>query len=302
MIRLFFAFVALVCAGRAQAKPWADAWGATSLSGGGYMSRLEGGTTFDKDRYRISAQARTFRLQDGFRGTEEEYVARLTRELFHGTIAGWIGTAPPNAQRAEYHLAGGEARFTFYGTTLGPEHPELAPVVWESSGPAPSPESLDRTWVTSLGGRYDNINNHLERANSILVLVENVWHFFLAETWRERTSVGLELGFDRYNRVLVNQAEVIFKDNIDYPGNFLPLAGWPNNWLAATLSHRQGPLTLTAAGTRLNMLDNRLVAMYGFGAAWALGEHWALRTDYSRRRGRGQTGREGVSLGVTYRW
>ena len=67
-----------------------------------------------------------------------------------------------------------------------------------------------------------------------------------------------QMGFDRFNKNMPNSIFITQKDNIDYPGNVFPVPGWPNNWIAARFAQRIGPVTLSVAGTRLNLLDNKL--------------------------------------------
>lgn len=296
---LLAAFAAPARAG----EPSVDVMAGTGLSGRIYFSQTEAETPFNGGRYRIGARVRTTRFGDVSPGMREEWSASLTRELFHVTIKGRLGTSPPGMQRASYHLAGGEAWFTFYGDTLGPEHPELAQTVWESSGPAPTPESLDRTWITRAGLVYSNINDHLEGTIALPALVENVWHFTFSETWRERSSFGLDTGFDRLNKLVPNGARETTKNNIDYFGNVLPITGWPNNWVGAKASQRLGPFKLTAAATRLNLLNNALQTMYSGEVAWTPAKSsWTLRAGYENKRARHNSTREGIWLGVARTW
>ena len=305
-MRKLFMPLALLLAGAiarpASCEGFLDVQGAAGLTGGIYMSRTEAGTTFDHDRYAISARVRTQRFGDAARGSREEYSAALTRELYHVTVTGRLGTSPPSSQRTAYHLAGGEAWLNFYGLTLGPEHPERSAAVWESSGAVPSPESLDRTWVTRFGGVYSNIDNHLEGTANLPALVENVWQFRLFETYKQGTTLGLEGGGVRYSQVLGNRVAERLLSDIDYLGNVLPVAGWPNNWAGATVSQKLGVFRLTAAGTRLNLLDNELETMYSGSAALSLSERWSLNTGYEHKRRRRSATREALWLGASYRW
>lgn len=292
----------LACAAPSRAAGFVEL---SSFGGAGqtWKQSLEAGATFGKAGvYSISARERSFRVGRAFSGSEVEYSAALKRELFHATVEGRLGTAPPNAQQAAYHLAQGSVLFTFYGLELGPEHPELSAVVWESSGPAPAPEALDREWVTRVRGVYSNVDHHLE-GRALTTIVENVWQLDVSETWRERFSLKGEFGFDRYPKPLPNSVGTIVKDDVDYLGGAFPILGWPNNWAGAEADARVWRrLELWAAGTRLNLLNNQLVLLGGGGARWAAPFGWSFGAGYFYRHRRGADGGGGVSLSATYRW
>ena len=290
--------------------------GVMSFTGGYYGTRTTVQTPIGKGLYRLGARMRTFRLTDGPRGANEEYSAQLTRELYHVMVKGRLGTAPPNLQAAgrhwSYHLAQGEAWFNFYGLRLGPEHPELSALAWESSGPVPAAEMLDRTWVTRIGMVYTNTDIHMLRPPTdppyFNIVIENTWQFELRETWKNRLSLALQAGGDRYNRQppqvrgRFSDLEGIYKDNIDFAGNAFAVAGWPNNWFGFEAWQRCGPWKLTEGFTRLNLLENKLDAMYGTELEYALCDRWRLRSGYFRIHPRGNTGREAATLGVSYLW
>lgn len=286
----------------AHADPTLDTWGITSLTGGYYGSQTDVGSALGKGYYSLSARTRTMRFQDAVQGTREEYSAQLRRELYHVSVGGRLGTSPPNMDRAEYHLAGADVLFTFYGLTLGPEHTALAPVVWESSGPAPSPGSLDRTWVSTIHTIYTNTNVHMQRVGSNLIVVQNSWQFELRETWREESSLALQLGGDRYNRVLANTVEKIFLDNVQYLGNPFAVRGWPNNFISGEVWQRFGNWRASFAATRLNVLDNGLVIQYGAELERRIGSRWTVKAGYFHKRRRGVDTREGAALSVACRW
>lgn len=289
-------------AGSASAAVSLDQRDVIGLTGGYYGTRTSADSPVGTGVYRVGAEVRTFRFQDAMRGTKEEYLVRGSRELYHVALSGWLGTAPPNAQRAAYHLAGGEARMVFYGRTLGPERPELSAKVWESSGPAPSADSLDRTWVTRLRVIYNNVDNHLQQPARTLVVVENMWQFEAAETWRDRATFGMQAGGARYTATIPNNSEVIFQDIIDYPGIPMALRGWPNNYMAAFADARLGSWKASVAGTRLNLLDSGLIAGCSVELEKTLSERWKLRAGYYRRRRRGIETREGLTVGMNYLW
>lgn len=285
-------------AGSARAEIWAHERAVIGTTGGYFGNSVEAGGGF-WDSYEASGRVKSFRCGEAFPGTAVEYSAAVRRYLYHATVTGRLGTKPPNAQRAAYHLASGEVVMTFYGLTLAPERPELAFKVWEDSGIASRPESLDKTWVTALGSAYTNTNHHLEFPNGILVVVQNSTRFMLKETWRGKTSAGLQFGLTRYNKVLLNNAPVFYLDNIDYPGGAFAVRGWPNNHVGGELEQKLGDWTLEAAGTRLNLLGNKTEFLYGLTARWApSGLLRAFLGGYVRRR-RGEESRQAVSLGVS---
>jgi hypothetical protein len=316
MRRLILAVIFLAWAATARAGVDLDEYDLMSFTGGYYGTKTTMEAPFDKGIYRIGARARTFRFTDGARGTDEEYSAQLTRELYHATVKGRLGTSPPNlssnGRTWSYHLAQGEAWFTFYGLTLGPEHPELSPLVWESSGTAPAAASLDRTWVGRLGMVYTNTDIHMLRPPTdppySNIVIENTWQFEFRETWRDRLSLALQLGGDRDNpqppqtRGPNSRLEGIQKANIDFPGGVFAVSGWPNNWVGFDAWQRYGAWKLSEGFTRLNLLDDKLAGMYGVELEYSLAECWRLRSGYFRARPRGDSGREAATLGVNYLW
>lgn len=267
------------------------------LTGGFFRTLFEAGAPFDHDRYRISARLRSLRYSGGFKGTSVEYSAALRRELYHATIAGRLATQPPNAQRSAYHLAQGDVIFTFHGWDLGPEHPELSPVVWESSGPAPAPERIASDWVTQLAGRYTNTDHHIERTPpGGLVLIQNTWQAALRETWKRRASLALHAGFDRYDKPVEGATPAVYLDNVERPGSVFPVFGWPSNYVGADGWTRCGPFTLSAGLTRLNMRLGARELHYGTKLGWSPKEDWLFTLGYHRRKRAGAESREALSL------
>lgn len=275
---------------------------AAGANGAAYASNLEGGTTFDKDRYQVSARVRTTRLGLESPGMREEWSARLARELYFVTVAARLGTSPPDQQSARFHTAAGEAWFKFYGWTLAPEHPELTPQIWESSGPAPNPASLDRTWITRIGGIYTNINAHVDTSAGLFRLVEGAWQISVSETYRESTTFGVQISGSRYNRTVGAGAPRVLQSAIDYWGNYLPVSGWPNNWQSLRVAQKFDALELTAAGTRLNMLNDDAVTMAALEAAWTPRPGWTLKAGFERSRRDTGTPRSAAMAGLARRW
>jgi hypothetical protein len=298
-LRNIVLLTALAAPARA-AQPFLD-FRTAAGSGSALVSSTEGGTSFDKERYRISARLRTSRLGAEAPGAREEYSLGVTRELYYVTVSGRLSTSPPNSQGAGYHVAAGAASFTFYGTELAPEHPELSPVIWESSGPAPDPAALDRTWITRFSGAYTNINNHIATNNGLFILVEGAWQFSLLETYSDDTTIGFQGGSNRYNRILDGSSPVILQNVVDYWGNYLPVTGWPKNWQSLRADRKFGAVELSAAGTRLNIIDGTDETMMGVEASWTRGKNWTVRAGLERLTGRRAT-RTAFAFGFSRRW
>lgn len=297
-LRGLLLLAALAAPARA-ARPFFD-FRTAAGSGSAFVSETEGGSVLDKGRYRISARLRTSRLGAEAPGTREDYSLGLTRELYYVAVSGRLGTSPPNSQGAAYHYAGGAAWFTFYGSDLAPEHPELSPELWESKGAVPDPAGLDRTWVTRFGGAYTNINNHIQTNNGLFILVEGAWQFSLLETYRETTTFGVQESASRYNKTLDGASPVVLQNAVDYWGNYLPVTGWPKNWQSLRFDHKIRSATLSAAGTRLNIIDGSAATMLGLEASWAPDENWALRIGLERATGRAT--RNVLAFGFSRRW
>ncbi|MCX5797425.1 MAG: hypothetical protein NTY77_18190 [Elusimicrobia bacterium] len=271
-------------------------------SGGYFGNRFEVSTPLARPYYRLSASVRSSRYPAEFSGTAVEYAAALRRELYHVSIAGRVATRPPNAESAAYHLAYGEASLTFYGLSLGPEHPEFSAQIWESSGPAPAPESLDRTWVTRMRARYTTTNHHVESADEYLVLVQNTVQFDVRETWRQRTALALHAGCHLYNKTVRSDMRTVHLDNVDYPGNVFAIRGWPNNYMGFELAQKLGGQWEAAAGlTRLSLLYDRTDFIYGAQLEWKPLPAWTSRFGYNLRR-RGVETQQAFALGLTYLW
>ena len=198
MRKLILILSALGLSARAQASPGPHVDEQAVFGGGYFGDRFEVSSPLFKPYYILEASAHGFRYPSAFSGTAVEYSAALRRELYHVSIAGRLGTRPPGAEGESYHLAAGEGIMTFYGLALGPEHPDLSGQVWESSGPAPAPKSLDRTWVTRLRGRFTTTNHHFANPPGF-VLIQNSIQFDVTETWRERSTLTLHAGAHVYN-------------------------------------------------------------------------------------------------------
>lgn len=318
----FAAAALLLCSLRASAGVLFDESAVQDfghLPGGGYHeTRTDVSSPFGrKGVYSIWANADLFSLPNTFDGWSQEYSAGIARELYHVTVKGRLGTAPPDAKYSatvsgqkipdkivpSYHVAGGEADFSFYGFTMGPEHPELSQVVWESSGPAPAPESFDRTWATRARMIYTNTDIHIERPVSMLVVVQNSWQFDFRETWRDRASVAFQLGGDYYNRVITNGTTDIYLNNVDYYGGPGAITGWVNNyvsgdaWAAVT-----DKIRVDVGATRLNLMKNTLLFMYGANVQWRPDEHWRVTPGFVYNFRRDTGARRGARVDFAYGW
>ena len=137
-MRLSSLLILVLAVAPASAAP---SWrvGERVIAGGGrYVgSDLETGAGTASGRWDVSARMKSFRVADEFSGVATEYSAGLTRRLEHVTVTGRIGTLPPNAQRAAYHLAGGGALLTFYGLRIGPEDSRQGGVSESTATPVP---------------------------------------------------------------------------------------------------------------------------------------------------------------------
>ena len=302
---LGMALAALFLAAAAQAGPGISFEAGTVFGATGryFASRSEVSAPLWKPYYRLSAAVRTFRYADAFPGTAIEYSGALKRELYHVSVAGRLGSKPPNTEKASYHLAYGEAVMTFYGLTLGPERPELSARVWESDGPAPAAGSLDRTWVTRLRGRFTATNHHFDSPPGYFVLVQNTVQFDASETWRERSTLTLHVGCDQYDKVVHAGTRTTYLQNVDYPGNAFPIRGWPNNYLGFELRQALGGgLSAGLGTTRLSLLHGQLESLTGAQLAWEPSASWKLSVGYNHRRRRGVETREAYALGLSYAW
>lgn len=303
-MRLLLALAAMALAGALPASALTVRESALAGTSGGYdgsdtvvLAPILGGA------YQFSARARGFRYRDAFPGTQEEYSAAVRRELFHASVRGRVGTAPPNAQRAAYHLARGGLLFTFYGLTLGPEDAESAGELWEAEGPAPAPGSFDTAWVTSLGVVYTNTNHHIEADDGITVVVQNTWQFELRETWRETTTLAVQGGGNRYNNVLEHGVKTVYLNQIDYPGGGMAVRGWPNNYAGVSLRQALwGGLSVSGGWTRLSLLDGQLEALAGGELEWRPGGGWFVAAGWFHRHRRRVETRGAGSLSLAYSW
>ena len=302
MRKLILILSALGLSARAQASPGPHVDEQAVFGGGYFGDRFEVSSPLFKPYYILEASAHGFRYPSAFSGTAVEYSAALRRELYHVSIAGRLGTRPPGAEGESYHLAAGEGIMTFYGLALGPEHPDLSGQVWESSGPAPAPKSLDRTWVTRLRGRFTTTNHHFANPPGF-VLIQNSIQFDVTETWRERSTLTLHAGAHVYNEPVTKATPTVYLDNINYPGNVMALRGWPNNSMGLRLSEKIGrSWEAQAAFTRLNLLGNQVDFLYGLNLVWRPNANWRLRAGYNLQRLRAVQTQQTCSLGVGYFW
>jgi len=286
--------------------------------GGDHGTRTHVSSPFGHDGvYRIGLLVDTFQVRPDFAGTSWEYNGELSRQLYHVTVKGRLGTAPPDAKypgnlngkkqsdqiRPAYHVAGGEVLFSLYGLTLGPEEPEKSAAIWEGEGPAPSPDVFDRTWVTRFRMTYNNTNVHIQQPSTILVVVENDWQFEGRETWRDRSSLAFQVGLDHYNRVLANNQTAVFLHNVQYYGQKVAIFGWPNNFGSIDAWQKFGnEWRLRGDFTRLNLLNNQLVFLWSSDLEWQPTPHWKVAPGFYYVRRRATSVRRGLSLDLSYAW
>lgn len=253
--------------------------------------------------YEVSARANAFRYPEAFPGIASEYSIGFKKVLYHVSVAGRLGTKPPNTERAAYRFAVGEARLTFYGLTLGPELPELSATVWESSGPIMAAESLDRTWVSSLRGRFTTTNHHLERPTRLLTIVQNTTQLEFRETWKERTSVAIQLGMNDYDQTITGNSVRVYLDNVEYLGSAFAIRGWPNNAVSVGLWQWLDPHWRFIGGmTRLHLLDGGTEVLSMLRFQWSPWNTLRVGSGYAVRRRLGVGGGEGLILDISYRW
>lgn len=279
------------------------------LAAGGGRSQTEdlsAGVLTSSGRWDLSTRVKSFRCMDAFNGSETEYSARLERHLPHVSIATRLGTAPPGAQRAAYHLAAGEILFTLYGLKLGPQDLKTAATVSEDTTTAALFEGLDTTWVTRFKGVYTNTNHHHEpvsHTGQLFYLVQNSWQFEVSETWKKRTTLALRGGGIRYSKLMRASDPAWYMLNTDYAGNPLAVRGWPNTHIGADLTQKLGDWTMTTDFTRLNMLFGGLEALVGAQASWRpRGGPLEVSLGWRHRHRRHHETREAWSFGASYRW
>lgn len=256
-------------------------------------------------RYELGARVKSFRYLDAFDGTVVEYSARVARHLPHVSIGARVGTAPPNAQRAAYHLAAGEATLTFYGLTLGPSHPETLATVAEDTTTLAELSHLDSDWVTRGRARFTSTNHHQSPPSALAKgfdLVQNSWQFDASLTWKRRTRLALDGGGDRYSRTVLGSDPTWYLWNVDYAGAPIAVRGWPKNHVGARFEQELGAFSARAGFTRITMLSGDLEVLAGGEGAWRPGEPLELRIGWHQRHQRHHETRAVWSAGASYRW
>ena len=239
---------------------------------GRYLGQdFHAGAVSNGGRWGAGVRVKSFRYLNAFPGTEVETSAEVSRRLPHVSIGGRIGTAPPNAQRAGYHVAGGDALLTWYGLSLGPSELRDAATVSEDTTTASELRGLDRTWVSTLHARFTTTNHRQPSQNGRLpefILVQNTWQFDMALAWKDATKLTVSGGGDRYNITVLPQNPTWYLWNVDYAGAPIAVRGWPNNHFGAQLEQKSGDFTARAGFTRLNMIWGGLEILAGGEAAW----------------------------------
>jgi hypothetical protein len=302
------AAVLALCAAPARAAgDWRVSDRALAGSGRYFADDFEAGVLFPSGKWDVSARAKSFRSLDAFRGDEVEYSGRLERNLPHVSVAGRLGTAPPNSQRLAYHLAGGEVLLTFYGLRLGPKDAAKAATVAEDSTTAAAFTRLDATWVTRLRMVYTNTDFHQSATAAKghdFIVVQNSWQFALSETWRERATLAIHDGGEYWSPTLHPFQPSFRHWNVDYEGAPLALDGYPNNHLGADVSWKiGGGWTVRGGFTRLNMLFGGIHLLAGGEAAWRPGGGaFEARAGWYRHREFGVSTREAWTAGASCRW
>lgn len=272
----------------------------------GYLGQdLRGDWTSASGRYRLGARVKTFRRPASFRGTRKEYSASFERRLPHVTVAGRLGTAPPDAERASYHLAGGEAALTWYGLSLGPSVLADAATVSEDTTTAAELAGFDETWVTGFRARFTSANHRQEptaRGTLGTSLVQNTWQFSVSETWRKDTRLTLSGGGDRYNKTVSKGTPSWFLWNIDYPGAPVAVRGWTNNHFGVELERSFGAFGARAGFTRINMVAADAQTLAGGEVRWARAPKGPeARLGWYRRSRRAESDSV-LALGGSWRW
>lgn len=307
MKRPLSAVALVLLAGAARATDWSVS-DAVTAGGGRYSANdFQAGSLSASGKWGLSGRVKSFRALDAFDGTQTEYSGRLERNLPHVSIAARLGTAPPNSQRLAYHLAGGEVLLSFYGLQIGPKDASKAPSLAEDTATAKAQERLDTTWVSRIRVLYTNTDFHQSataaKAHDFIV-VQNSWQFALSETWRERTTLALHAGGEKYGPI-VHPFNPSFRHwNVDYEGAPLALDGYPNGHVGAELCQRIGPDWSTRAGfTRFNMLFGGVQLLAGGEVSWRPGGGpWEARAGWSHQRVSGVSTREAWTFGGSRRW
>lgn len=283
--------VLLAAAAPAKAARWSISESLYPGSGRYLGQDFHAGMVTTSGRFGIGARVKSFRSLDAFSGTEVESSAEISRHLPHVSIGGRVGTAPPNAQRAGYHVAGGDILMTWYGLSVGPAQLNDAVTISEDTTTAAEFTGLDRTWVSTLHARFTTTNHRQPPQNRLLpefILVQNTWQFDLALAWKSATKLTFSGGGDRYNREVQRQHPTWYLWNVDYAGAPIAVRGWPNNHLGAQLEQKVGDFTARAGFTRLNMLWGNMEILAGGEAAWRPhGSGAELRLGWFQRHNRG---------------
>lgn len=305
MNRLLCACLVVAATLPGQAASWRASERLYLGNGRALAQDLDAGVRSTRGCWDLSARMKSFRIADAFQGTMTEYSGRLSRQLEHVTVAGRLGSAPPNAQRAAYHLAGGEALLTFYGRTLGPEDPSALGVS-EDTATTAGWAALPKAWVTRLRAVYTTTNHHKESPvpkGASFRLVQHSWQLALSETISERTTLTVRNGHDRYGAVLKRQDPQWYLWNVDNAGAPLPLRGWPNNHVGVDLERRLGDWTLRAGFNRINMEFDGLYILVGGEALWRpRAGGLTARAGWYQAHARGGETRSVGSLGASYAW
>lgn len=273
-MRTLALFLLLAPAVRAQEAPKA-AWRASDKVYVGaaqyFADDLQVGVLLPSGRWDLSGRVKTLQQGDAFHGDQTEYSARLERHLPHVSVAGRLGTAPPDSQRLAYHLAAGEVRLTVYGLTLGPTDPDRIATVAEDTATAAALSSLDRTWVTRVRCVYTNADFHRSAhtaAEHDFRLVQNSWQFRVSETWKGVATLAVNGGGNRYSRTLHPFDPVWRHWNVDYESAPFPTQGYANQYLGADVERVLGDFRGRVAFTRINKLFGRIRSMTGTELFW----------------------------------
>ena len=281
----------------------------TALTGGGRYSAndFETGVLFPTGKWDLSGRVKSFQYLDSTPGAETEYSGRVERDLPHVSIAGRLGTAPPDSGRLAYHLAGGEILLTFYGLQIGPKNAAKSQTVAEDTTTAATQAHLDTRWVTRFRTLYTNTDFHKSATTAgghDFIVVQNSWQFALSETWRERATFAFHVGGEKYDPT-VHGFDPSFRHwNVDYEGAPIAIGGYPNNHVGADWSQKLGADWSVRAGfTRLNMLFGQIHVFTGGEAAWRpRGGPWEVRAGWYHHRVFGASTREVWAFGGGYRW
>ena len=280
-----------------------------ALTGAGRYSAndFETGVLFPSGKWDVSARAKSFQFLDASQGGETEFSGRIERDLPHVTIAGRLGTSPPNSQRLDYRLVAGEVLLTFYGLQIGPKNAAKAQSVAEDTTTAKAFEHLDTTWVSRLRTVYTNTDFHQSATTSNahdIIVVQNSWQFALSETWRDRAMFAFHAGGESYGIVL-HPGDPVFRHwNVDYEGAPIAIRNYPNNHVGADASVKIAPnWTVRAGFTRLNMLFGGIQLLAGGEAAWRPGGGpFEARAGWYHHRVFFSNTREVWAAGGAYRW